>query len=164
MERGKGFRADLSYTFRSSADLVGVPPTAPITDPIHTSINPHALMVNAYYDFSNSAPIRPYVGAGIGAARLSLDDVSVVNGNTVTFAGNEQWNFAWQLMAGVGIPLTERMMLDVGYRYVNLGDIGTTATAFQSGVATGTSTLDFDDLTSHEARFGVRISFDSMTR
>lgn len=158
----RGPRFDVTYTFRNDADFTGVPPAAPPADPILTSIRSHALMVNAYWDFDLSRSITPYVGAGIGAANLRLDDTAVVNGATVTFDGDDQWNFAWQLMAGVSIALGHNMDLDIGYRFVNLGDVSTAATAFQGGVATGTSTLDIDDLYGHEFKIGVRVGLDGL--
>jgi opacity protein-like surface antigen len=154
-----GFRADVTYTYRGQSDYESVPPLAPPQDPIQTSISSHAVMFNAYYDvhsFDTSGVIQPYIGAGIGVARVSMGDVTVVNGPPVSFDGNDQWNFAWQLMAGVGIKVQRGMTLDVGYRFASLGDISTRAPAFQNGARAGTSRLEIDDIYSHEFRVGLR--------
>ena len=93
VRRESGLRADVTYSFRNGADFEGVPPPAPavpppaVPDPIQTKIESHAVMFNAYYDFQQTGQFRPYIGAGVGVARLSLDNVSVVNGNTVTSNG-----------------------------------------------------------------------------
>ena len=42
-----------------------------------------------------------------------------------------RWLLAWSLMAGVGVQVTERATLDIGYRYLDMGkaDSGTTETS-----------------------------------
>lgn len=152
-----GLRADISYSYRRTSDFDGV--VTP-TETIHSKFDSHALMFNMYYDMQRMGHIQPYIGAGIGLARVSHDDVSLTDGvNTLTFAGNEQWNVAWQLMAGVGIPLSDRAVLDLGYRYINLGDITTTEEAFCGCTSVGTSTLEVDNLEHHEFRLGIRVNF-----
>jgi OOP family OmpA-OmpF porin len=73
-----------------------------------------AAMFNAYYDFNKGGRFEPYVGLGVGAA--SLDANAVYN------SGNDQFDdedtvAAYQAMAGVAIGLSERLDLDIGYRY-----------------------------------------------
>ncbi|MGI9405789.1 MAG: outer membrane protein [Hyphomicrobiaceae bacterium] len=162
IERPGGLRADVTYTLRSDADFQGVPPNAPPVDPITTDISSHTVMVNGYWDFGRMSHFQPYVGAGIGLAYVDMDDVTIVNGVDVTFAGNSQWNFAWQVMAGVGIALSERATLDIGYRFVSLGDVDTNAAAFQGGAAVGTSILEIDDIYAHEVKVGIRMSLDGL--
>lgn len=52
----------------------------------------NALMVNGVYNFTDLAnpQLVPYIGAGVGAAQLDYE------GDTST------WNFAYQVMAGIG--------------------------------------------------------------
>jgi OOP family OmpA-OmpF porin len=69
-------------------------------------------MLNGFYDFNRGGRIEPYIGAGIGAARLNLSAVagpiSVHDDDTV---------LAYQAMVGLAIGITERLDLDIGYRY-----------------------------------------------
>lgn len=81
-------------------------------------------MVNAYFDPAlDLGPITPYVGGGVGIARFRASDVAGVGlpfGGPVTSFGpvsGSRTGFAWQLMAGVGIALSETSALTVGYRY-----------------------------------------------
>ena len=61
-----------------------------------------------------------------------------------------QTNFAWQLMAGVTREVGNGLLLDVGYRYVDLGDVS----ASSPGIG---HAFNLERLTSHEVKIGLRI-------
>jgi opacity protein-like surface antigen len=150
-----GFRADVTFGFQADRDFHGVPvnpPAAPPTfeDPISAKVRTNTLMFNVYYDFGAFHRLTPYVGAGIGAAFLDLDDVTFTNGATVQLGGASETNLAWSLMAGFSTDLGQGIALDVGYRYLNLGDIGLT------NAALGYS-LQLDNVSEHQVRVGVRV-------
>ena len=63
--------------------------------------------------------VVPYVGAGIGFAH-HMGDVRAMSTHA---AGGDNRLFAWALMAGFGYQLTERAILDIGYRYIDLGSV-----------------------------------------
>lgn len=75
-----------------------------------------AAMANVYYDFNRDGAVRPYVGAGVGGAKVEVESplVSFDDGDTVV---------AYQGMAGIEVPLSRRASLDVGYRYFSAPDI-----------------------------------------
>lgn len=69
-----------------------------------------AAMANLYYDFNRGGTVEPYIGAGVGQARISTEGI----------VGPVEWDdddsvLAYQAMVGVAIALTERLDLDVGY-------------------------------------------------
>lgn len=68
----------------------------------------YALMANGLYDFESAGPIRPYLGAGLGYARMRHDFL-IVRGKANALA--------WQALAGIGVPLRGGLTLDVGVRY-----------------------------------------------
>ena len=117
------------------------------------------LMANAYADLGDFHGITPYIGAGLGVSRNTIShfrDINVPN-NSVYHAGSEStWQLAWALHAGVGIKATDRMTIDLGYSYVNLGDAKT-----KEAVAYDGSTIEafrFKDIASHDFKLGVRYS------
>lgn len=117
-------------------------------------------MVNGYLDFKSMMGLTPYVGAGIGVAHnvLSKHVLTTFNPDTglettERFAGGDNFSFAWALMAGVGYQMSSNFTLDLGYRYVSLGDVKTRS------YDTGTG-LDLESLGAHEMRFGVRYNFN----
>ncbi len=127
-------------------------------DPLHTSLRTYTLMVNAYKDFGNFGGFIPYVGAGIGAAYHQLDDISFTGNPQLTnrIRGNNDLAFAWALMAGVGYQISDKAILDVGYRYIDLGKI-----ASQRSDSAGfvNPAVNIDDLTAHEIKVGLRYHF-----
>lgn len=72
--------------------------------------------------------------------------------NWNTWQSRSVWRFAWNLMAGVSYDLARNLKVDVGYRYLNAGSY--------TGVSSlGPYTTPVSrDVTSHEVRFGVRVT------
>lgn len=169
----RGLRAEVMVGFRGKRDFDGEPsiyqgsligtPTGvappPVTeDPIHSSLKTTTLMLNAYYDLGKFGRFVPYVGAGIGAAYHQLDDISFTNNPALTnqIHGNNDLAFAWSLMAGVGVQLTDRAILDVGYRYIDMGSI--TSQRSDTGFNVNPA-VKLDDITAHEIKVGLRYHF-----
>jgi opacity protein-like surface antigen len=62
-------------------------------------------------------------------------------------------NFAWALMAGAAVDIAPNFKLDVGYRFVRIGDGKTELDAAGFG-------FKVKPLDAHEARVGVRYMID----
>lgn len=168
----QGFRGEITFGFRGRQDYTGIPHiyegsmigtpvggTPPdIDDPIHTSIQTHTVMINAYYDFGMIYGIVPYVGAGIGAAYHQVGDVYFTGNPSLTnrIEGNDDVSLAWALMAGFGYQLSDRAILDVGYRYIDMGDA-------KSGRVDNCGCVNppvhFEDIAAHEFKIGLRYHF-----
>jgi opacity protein-like surface antigen len=56
----------------------------------------------------------PYVGAGLGAVRIETSDLTVTGG---PLSNDSALTFAYQLGLGIDYTLTERLNLDLGYRF-----------------------------------------------
>ncbi len=118
------------------------------------------VMANAYVDMGDYYGVVPYIGAGIGASRNTISHFRDINVPTqgVAYAGSDsEWNFAWALHAGLGYKATDRLTLDFGYSYVDLGDAKTGAINTYDGSVTN-SPMKFKDITSHDFKFGMRYS------
>lgn len=79
-----------------------------------------AVMFNAFFDVHNPSPVTPYLGGGIGFATLHLSDTNGfgnVQGFTHLYDDSNDTVFAYQVGAGMGIAITNRYSLDIGYRY-----------------------------------------------
>ncbi|MBP5344170.1 MAG: porin family protein [Alphaproteobacteria bacterium] len=86
-----------------------------------SALRQQSLMLNGYFDIPTKIALRPYVGAGLGVSRLR---------GKVHWAGDDgsrsarrDYELAWQVGAGFGYNLTKNLTLDVGYRYVNNGNV-----------------------------------------
>jgi OmpA-OmpF porin, OOP family len=111
------FRVEGEVAYRSnsvSSIDITFPPT--INFPATGHINSLAFMANGYYDFLNSTAFTPYLGGGVGAARVSLDSIAFTAAPTVTTSGHD-WQFAYQAIGGVRYNFTPNWDLHVEYRY-----------------------------------------------
>jgi len=73
-----------------------------------------SLMGNAYYDISTEGSFSPYIGAGLGFANLEgdLDD----------FGSEDDTVFAYQLILGGSFASSEKLSVDLQYRYFATDD------------------------------------------
>jgi outer membrane protein OmpA-like peptidoglycan-associated protein len=103
-ESSTGFRLEGEASYRSN-DLEDVP---------STEATALAGMLNGYIDFNRGGKWQPYIGAGVGYAKVELED----SGSSLDDSG-----VAYQGMAGVGIVLGPRTTLDIGYKYFRVNDL-----------------------------------------
>ncbi|PRA78901.1 hypothetical protein CQ054_21885 [Ochrobactrum sp. MYb29] len=119
------------------------------------------VLANVYVDLPTEYGFIPYVGAGLGLARVSYKSGSrhfgCVNDGQVndcgiasTTTGGVSWRPAWNLMAGIAVPISDFLFLDIGYKYTGTGN--------------GTAYTVMDErhkdrgLSSHELRAGLRLN------
>ena len=132
------------------------------------------LLANGYLDLGTWDGFTPYIGAGAGVtwARINQSVNFTLNGfpcqsscgfitnggNVVTFGDFDrsqsqmQYHFAWAVMAGVAIAMTDHTQLDVGYRFLDLGTI--------TGISSVTGTSVTQRLRANEVRAGLRYMID----
>ncbi|BCM22157.1 outer membrane protein [Mesorhizobium sp. J8] len=148
------FRTDVTadYWFKSNfnggtSDLSGA------TSVEVSKMSALLLLANAYVDIGTWHGITPYVGAGIGGAHIKWDTVHDPN-TTETNPGSSNWRFAYALMAGASYCLTDRVILDAGYRFTHIQG----GRMFEwSPTSTGPG---FDrGINTHEVRGGLRYQF-----
>jgi opacity protein-like surface antigen len=157
------FRVDGTVDYRVGTDFSGLTSG---TGYVHgysedkATFTSTTFLLNAYVDLGTWSRITPYVGAGVGYARNELDGYTtqVVCITTACgipgpqgvrpMNGGVTGSLAWALMAGVGIDVGGGAVLDLGYRYVNLGQVRTT---LRDGIGT-----KLEDLQAHEVRAGLR--------
>jgi OOP family OmpA-OmpF porin len=139
---GKGFRSEFELGYREN-DVDSISSGGGTTG----DVSAWSFMGNAVYDFNLSGPLQPYIGAGLGVARLDASGASQAAGVNIN---DTDTAFAWQAMVGVAYALNENMKLTLGYRYFAVPDASFSSSA-------GTS---FDsDYASHDVLFGFRYSF-----
>jgi Opacity protein and related surface antigens len=149
------FRADVTLDYEFQSDFKGtvtcVTGCTGATAHAKTDLEVFTTLVNAYVDLGTYSGITPYVGGGIGAAYLKTGKITSDLGKAGN--GDDQWNFAWALTAGASYAFTDRLALDVNYRYLNLGEasLGKVTTPCLCEASAKTSTID-----AHEIRVGLR--------
>lgn len=67
-------------------------------------------------------PFAPFVGAGVGAARIAAGETRMMFPATTTIVpGAHRTGFAWMVTAGVATAMSESTTLDLAWRYSDLG-------------------------------------------
>ena len=170
----RGLRGEVMLNWGSSKKFDGVPgnffinevftgpppPIAPtpVTDPVHASVQSTTLMFNGYYDLGSFGGFTPYVGAGVGAAYNRMSEVYFTQNEFLLnrIQGDSRLSLAWSLMAGVGYQVTDRAVIDFGYRYMNYGKA-------QSGQVDNAGFINprvyLEDIAAHEFKVGLRYHF-----
>jgi opacity protein-like surface antigen len=148
----KWFRSDVTVDFAKRAQFYG--DTAASSQFYSVKIDALTVLANAYLDLGNWGGFTPYVGAGVGMTNLRAHEYTT----SVVWEGvndGRKWNPSWALMGGVSYKFSPSLLLDLSYRYLNLGE-----------VATGllppdyTSRVTFRDMTAQEIRLGFRWMLD----
>ena len=118
--------------------------TTTCTPTLKATLKSYDALVNGYFDLGTWASVTPYVGAGIGIsfghAQASSQyyqgnnaayQISYIDAiNSATYSQNwdrsqskQYYNLAFALMAGISYDIYDHTKLDIGYRYLHLGQI-----------------------------------------
>jgi opacity protein-like surface antigen len=120
---------------------------------IENNISIRTLMINAFYDWDLGTWYTPHFGFGVGYARnnseAGLNDFGSGLRQTVD---TDTDNLAWSLMAGVQFDIGPNWFADVGYRFLDAGELE--AGPFANGVK-----LEADDVRRHDLMIGFGYRF-----
>jgi opacity protein-like surface antigen len=103
-----------------------------------------SFLINGYFDFVNSSAFTPYISAGLGYAQIEFNDLSI-SGSGFPGSSDDDSVFAYQIGIGVGYAVSEKVTIDVKYRY-----FGTEDSEYDTTVA---------EFASNNLLFGVRVDF-----
>lgn len=120
-----------------------------------TKIDALSLLANFYVDLGTWYGFTPYVGAGLGVTYLRSRDYEDTTLPVNHATSNGRTNFSWAAMGGVSYQIDARWLVDVGYRYLDMGDLPTSTES--------NSTLDhttWKRLSAQEIRIGLRFLLD----
>ncbi len=119
-----------------------------------------SLMVNVAYDIS-LGNVEVYPFAGVGAVRVSYDEATLCAEAAADYEENgldgmDTWylknknstSFAFQIGAGVALPVADNMMLDARYRYFDIAEFANVPSGPSHNV----------DMSSHSAMLGLRVA------
>lgn len=141
---GNGFRAEGEFAYRRAA----TDSTQVNSGPSYNSdgsMSALSFMANGLYDFDVGMKLKPYIGGGLGVARVSANDLRI---NNAPLADDSDVVFAYQAIGGLGYDLTRRLTAFVEYRY-----FATVDPTFKASNGGGDIDSQF---MSHNAMVGVR--------
>ena len=157
------------FEFTGEANFLRTPGAQPVSAEVTSTTG----MLVGFVDlvglgFPALGPVEPYFGAGLGFSRHRIGRVDYsfpgLGPNAATeIQGGASTSLTHMLTAGAAIRVTKRLLLDIGYRYLDLGEVRT-----EAGPATITRpnfsrVLDIDeteaDLTTHGISTTIRFQF-----
>jgi opacity protein-like surface antigen len=167
------FRADVTGEYRGKSNFTGldvITGTGPAvgfvgTDAYTATKSELLFLANAYVDLGTWWCVTPFIGAGIGTARVSIGDFTdtgdFINGgqkHSFNYAGQaSQWNFAWAVHAGLAYKVSPGLTLELAYSYVNLGNGLTGPTSsFDQVTNTTHAPFSYNSITSNDVKLGLR--------
>ncbi len=103
-----------------------------------------SFLINGYYDFVNSSAFTPYISAGLGYAQIKFNNLNI-SGSGFPDSSDDDSVLAYQIGVGVGYAVTEKVTIDVKYRY-----FGTEDSEYDTTEA---------EFASNNFLFGVRVYF-----
>ena len=151
------FRADLTGDYLGPQKTVEMLYAGNASLAFKSNLRRFDALANAYVDLGTWAGFTPYIGAGVGFAGVRLDgsyELSAPLANVYDYykvPGKTRYDLAWAAMAGVTYSVSQNLLIDVGYRYLDLGTYEVpryTVSPFNVGTKT--------ELTSHQIRAGIR--------
>lgn len=152
---GNGWRSEGEYVFKKSSEYTSGSSVF-ANSYNHHKVDAQRLMLNVYRDYTLGYNFSVYGTLGLGVAKVKSEGWQ---GNTSReYAEKTQNNLAYSIGAGISYAAMERLNFDLGYRYVDMGDI-------ESGYNNFTNVRRLKDeqmkahLVSSEVTFGVRYLF-----
>ncbi len=109
------FRGELEYTYREKSEQSANPGGMATKTEFQTL----SYMLNVYYDFSPYTMFTPYVMGGLGMTNIQYTS----RGGGFGDAEYETDNFTWAVGGGLSAKVTNRFNVDVGYRFLNMGEL-----------------------------------------
>jgi opacity protein-like surface antigen len=133
------------------------------------------VLANIYYDFNRGGRFVPYIGAGIGFAHNETSsgtvetpcgcDATIDKGSSNQFAAAAMAGVSWRIRGGettyvgglkdepVAVSNGHALYLDVGYRFLYLGDVKTGDITWNPGEVVDP---EIKNITAHQIRVGLR--------
>ena len=170
-------RADVTADYRFGSDFEAISSGTNYVDGYSRDwgrFRAHTLMFNAYLDLGTYFGFTPYVGAGVGVAQTSFSPFNAqVVCKTPTcvaaygivpavdnFGTQRRYNLAYAFMAGTAFDLGQGFLVDLGYRYLNVGEAETKRNSVFNGTSVDYFGAKIKALDAHEVRLGVRYMID----
>ena len=156
-----GWRKELEFSFRQN-DLRHLPGdglgfTGWGENTVDGDIQSLAFMANLIKDFKTDSGVTPYLGVGVGLARLEADyigsDPNFSGGFGALSVNDDEIGLAYQGIAGLAFELAEGLILDLSYRY-----FATSEMEFD-GTLAGLPEEFEQDYNSHSLFAGLRWNF-----
>jgi len=168
------FRVDVTGEYRGNSQFFGTDrisfPGGVGTETYHATKSEWVVLANAYVDLGTWWYITPFIGAGVGGARVGIanfTDQGIANNGAgalpgLVFGDNlSKWNLAWAIHAGLAYKVSPNFTVELAYRYLDMGDGLTGDLRAFDGANNVVNPTTFKNITSHDLKLGVRWNLES---
>ena len=119
------------------------------------------VLANGYFDLGTWCGLTPYIGGGIGTAfHRVAGHVDIGAGSALGGFGSakaqDTTSLAWAAHAGITYHVTPNFLVDVGYRFVDMGSVKSGPVVCVNSDACAAASYKFKDIISHDVRIGLR--------
>lgn len=143
---GMRLEGELGYA-QASVDIHTVAGTPIASANSFGSTDAFTAMANVYADYALGA-LRPFIGGGIGVARVDFEGHGVT-GNLGVMDNTEN-GFAWQVSGGIGYDVTAAITVEAMVRYQEIQGVE---------LVSATGPVSTIDLSSTQVLLGARFSY-----
>ncbi|WHA05411.1 porin family protein [Candidatus Bandiella numerosa] len=154
------FRTEITYNYTDFKYKRNTTNVIDMISEYKQKVNIQTGMVNLFYDVATYQKLTPYLGVGVGYAKINPNKASLSTKDIETlYISNKSENLTYALMAGVSIAMTDRINFDIGYKFQDFGKAkGFNKYEIPSGEVLSTDPEKFS-IRAHIATIGVRYSF-----
>ncbi len=173
------FRIDVTGEYRAKvgfngSDFVTYPGPSSISDVYNGGYKSWVGLVNFYADLGTWFCVTPFIGVGVGGARITTTGLqdsgavftnvggqNVVTGASYFANGASTNNLAWAIHAGLAYKVNNNFTVELAYRYLDMGTAIHGVGRSFDGSNAGQSSFQYRDLVSQDVRIGVRWNLDA---
>ncbi len=119
------------------------------------SVNIMSLMANGFYDIDLGGGTELYAMAGVGVAQVSFKDMLWVEEGDEYTDSFDETTIAWQVGAGLAVPVGDNVKLDLRYRYFATTNVTPDDVAADFEVFSETGKFS---ISSHSVMLGMRVA------
>jgi opacity protein-like surface antigen len=119
-------------------------------------ISSYVFLANAYVDLGTWNCFTPFVGFGVGGARVTMNNLTDINPSLAGYGlgrNPSEWHFAWALHAGLAYNVSKTFKIELAYRYLDYGSITDTIDCANT---CNPDQYKFGKLSSHDVKIGFR--------
>jgi opacity protein-like surface antigen len=121
-------------------------------------VNIQTGMVNLFYDVATYQKLTPYIGFGLGYAKINPKQASLVSKTLDRlYQSNKSENLTYALMGGLSIDITDKINFDIGYKFQDFGKVKPLYTS--NMLAAAQQVEKGFKIKTHSGTIGVRYSF-----
>jgi opacity protein-like surface antigen len=153
------FRMDVTGEYRGRTAFRGFDTYPGGANDYYGTKSEWLFLANAYIDLGTWWCITPFVGAGIGFSRNTMDnfrDVNLPNFGIAYGTASTQTELAWALHAGLAYKVSKNFTAELAYRYTHLGDFKSGDITTYLGGNAIYNPMMFNNVYSHDIKLGLR--------